>query len=83
MRDLKEYDIAYPQEAGFVVAVKYKDEEEKSKIIYYCTQNSLPFTECPRYIRLNQPAISIEVKQLQNEVAAKCSITNSTYLFLQ
>jgi glycine/serine hydroxymethyltransferase len=66
IRDLKEYDIIHPKEKGFVVIVKYKDDTDKSKIISYCKQNSLPFTECPRYIRLNKPAISIEVKQLQN-----------------
>ncbi len=63
--ELKEYDIVHPKELGFVVIVKYKDDKEKNKIVSYCHQHSLPFTECPRYIRLNKPAISIEVKQLQ------------------
>lgn len=65
IRELKEYDVVHPKELGFVVIVKYKDDKEKNKIISYCRENSLPFTECPRYIRLNKPAISIEVKQLQ------------------
>mgnify|MGYP001563921057 CR=1 FL=1 len=64
-QDLKDFAVVHPGDLGFVAVVKYKSDEEKSKIISYCKQNSLPFTECPRYIRLKQPAISIEVKQLE------------------
>ncbi len=67
-QNLKEFEIVHPKDLGFVVVVKYKDDEEKSKITYYCQQNSLHFTECPRYIRLKQPAISIEVKQLEGRM---------------
>ncbi|MBI4980383.1 hypothetical protein HZC30_02375 [Candidatus Woesearchaeota archaeon] len=66
IRELKEFEVVHPKDLGFVVVVKYKDDTEKSKIISYFKQNSLPFTECPRYIRLNNPAVSIEVKQLQS-----------------
>lgn len=65
IKELKGFDVVHPHDLGFVVVVKYKTEEEKNEIISYCKQNSLPFAECPRYIRLNKPAISIEVKQLQ------------------
>ena len=41
-----------------------KIEEEMKKIINYCDNNKLPYTECPRYIRINQKAISIEIKKL-------------------
>ncbi len=68
IHDLKEHDIVHPKGLGFVVIIKYRDDKEKNKIISYCHQHSLPFTECPRYIRLNKPAISIEVKQLQSAV---------------
>ena len=37
----------------------------KQRIIDYCNENNLEFTECPRYIRINEPAISIEVKRLE------------------
>jgi hypothetical protein len=63
--DLSAYDIVHRQELGFVVVIKYKDEAEKKQLIDYCNLNKFPFTQCPRYIRLNNPAISIEVKQLQ------------------
>ncbi len=36
----------------------------KESIINYCKKNGLEWTECPRYIRLNSKAISIEVKRL-------------------
>ncbi|MFH0700804.1 MAG: aminotransferase class I/II-fold pyridoxal phosphate-dependent enzyme [Candidatus Woesearchaeota archaeon] len=64
--DLKDFNIVHPLDLGFVVVIKYKNDTEKDKIITYCKENQLPFTECPRYIRLNQKAISIEVKQLPN-----------------
>jgi len=62
---LQEYNIVHPSDQGWVVVVKYSSDDEKDKIIDYCKKNRLPYTECPRYIRLNQKAISIEVKQLE------------------
>lgn len=64
IRDLQQFSIVHPQDLGFVVVVKYKDAKEKENLINYCADNNLSWTECPRYIRLNQPAISIEVKRL-------------------
>ena len=63
--DLKSYDIMHKNDLGFVVVVKYHSEEEREKIVTYCQEEKLPFTECPRYIRLMERAISIEVKKLQ------------------
>jgi hypothetical protein len=68
IKDLGDYDVIHPTDLGFVVVVKYQDEETKNSIIKYCTDNNLPYTECPRYIRLNHKAISIEIKQLQKEL---------------
>lgn len=64
IRDLHGFDIVHPRDIGFVVVVRVSDDEEKQKIIAYCQQQNLAWTECPRYIRLNRPAISIEVKRL-------------------
>lgn len=64
-QDLKDLEIVHPKDLGFVMAVKYKNDAEKEKIMFYCQTNHLPFTECPRYIRLKQLATSIEVKQLE------------------
>jgi hypothetical protein len=64
LEDLKEFDIVYPKNLGFVVVVKYVKDMEKESLINYCKINNLEWTECPRYIRLNKMAISIEVKRL-------------------
>ena len=42
------------------------DFVEKEAITMYCESNGYEFTECPRYIRIIEPAISIEVKRLEN-----------------
>ncbi len=49
---------------GINVAVKFKDDNEKERIVQYCKKNQLEFTECPKYIRVKDNAISIEVKRL-------------------
>ena len=64
INDLKDFDIVHSNDYGLVVIVKFSTEEEMKKIINYCDNNKLPYTECPRYIRLNQKAISIEIKKL-------------------
>lgn len=61
--DLANLEIVHPADLSFVVVVKFKNNEEKEKIINYCRKQQLEWTECPRYIRLNQKAISIEVKR--------------------
>ena len=64
---IKESRLAVQEnDFGFVVVIKFTTEEEKEKIINYCGNHNLEWTECPRYIRLNKPAISIEIKRLQN-----------------
>ena len=67
MEDLAGFNLVHRNDLGFVVVVKFNDEAEKEKIIKYCTQEKLPWTEGPRYIRLNEKAISIELKQLPGE----------------
>lgn len=39
--------------------------EHKQEVIDYCKKNNLDYTECPRYIRVNEKAISIELKRLE------------------
>jgi len=62
--ELKEYDIVHKDKQGIVVVVKYKTETEKQNIIDYCIAHGYEYTLCPRYIRVNCEAISIEVKRL-------------------
>ena len=61
--DLKEFEIIHKDKKGINVIVRYKDEEEKERITGYCKKNSLEFTFCPRYIRVLEKAVSIEVKR--------------------
>ncbi|MBI2102392.1 aminotransferase class I/II-fold pyridoxal phosphate-dependent enzyme [Candidatus Woesearchaeota archaeon] len=65
IHDLAELDILHRNDCGFVVVITFSTPEEKEKIINYCQQNSFEWTECPRYIRVQRPAISIEIKRLQ------------------
>jgi len=60
--DLK-LDVVHPNDIGFVVVVRFSSEYEKSKIVDYCAVSGWEYTECPRYIRLNQQAISVELKR--------------------
>jgi dTDP-4-amino-4,6-dideoxygalactose transaminase len=62
--ELREFEIVRPKEFGLVVIVKFDTEQEKEKIINYCKEKGLGWTECPRYIRTNKKAISIEVKRI-------------------
>jgi hypothetical protein len=61
--DLNDFGIIHPDAEGFNVVVKFKDDEEKEKILKYCEQNGFEYTLCPRYIRVNENAVCIEVKR--------------------
>ncbi|MBD3362038.1 hypothetical protein GF358_04585 [Candidatus Woesearchaeota archaeon] len=63
-KDLKDFEIIHPESRGINVIVKFKDDEEKNKIIKYCDANKYPYTLCPRYIRVKEKAVSIEVKRI-------------------
>ncbi len=64
-KDLSSFDIIKKDSKGLVVIVKFRNDKERSEIVKYCEANSLEYTECPRYIRSNEKAISIEVKRLR------------------
>jgi len=64
IHNLSKFNIAHRNDLGFVVVIKFDAPQEKETIINYCKDNQLEYAECPRYIRLNQKAISIEVKRL-------------------
>lgn len=61
--DLREHNILHVEKKGVNVVVAYSDDEEKNSLIKYCETNKYEYTECPRYIRVMQDAISIEVKR--------------------
>jgi hypothetical protein len=61
--DLKGFDIIHREKEGLNVIVKFKNDLEKMKLLDYCKLCSLEFTLCPRYIRVLEDALSIEVKR--------------------
>ena len=64
LHDLKAFKIVHPQDYGFGVVVRYDGEVEREIIIEYCALYKLEWKPCPRYIRLNDKAISIELKRI-------------------
>ncbi len=67
-KDLKKFDVIHRQGKGFNIAVKYSSDKEKDELIEYCDKNDLECTICPRYIRVNEKAICIELKREKEEV---------------
>ncbi|MFA5142391.1 MAG: DegT/DnrJ/EryC1/StrS family aminotransferase [Candidatus Woesearchaeota archaeon] len=63
-KELSDYEIIHKDKKGVNVVVKFNNEEEKEKLIAYCGGKDLPYTICPRYIRVNENAVCIEVKRL-------------------
>jgi hypothetical protein len=59
-QDLK---IVHKDKIGINIVVLFKDELEKEKIINFCNKNQLEYTLCPKYIRVLDNAISIEIKR--------------------
>ncbi|NQV09410.1 hypothetical protein HQ529_06170 [Candidatus Woesearchaeota archaeon] len=59
--ELKEFEIIDGE--GINVVVKFKNDEEKNKIINYCERNKYEYVLCPKEIRVLEYAISIEVKR--------------------
>jgi len=62
--DLKNLNIIHANKKGINVVIKFDNEKEKNEIISYCEKNKYQFLICPSYIRVNENAISIEVKRL-------------------
>jgi hypothetical protein len=63
-KDLSDFDIIHRNKKGFNVIVKFNNLQEKNKIIEYCNKQGYPYTLCPRYIRVKDDAVSIELKRL-------------------
>lgn len=61
--ELKEFDILHKLKRGINVIIKFHTIKEKEWIISYCEENNYEYTLCPRYIRVNCDAISIELKR--------------------
>jgi hypothetical protein len=62
-KQLKDFDVLHRESYGLDVIVKFRSEDEKQKIIDFCKVYDYEYTICPRYIRVLDDAISIEVKR--------------------
>ena len=62
--ELRDYDIIHREKKGINVIVKMHGPEEEAEIIDYCKYRGYDTTLCPRYIRVLDDAISIEIKRL-------------------
>lgn len=62
--ELKSFKIIHKDKQGFNVIVKYKNEPELSLLKGYCEKNKYEFVLCPKYIKVLEQAISIEVIRL-------------------
>ncbi len=62
--DLIGFDVIHRNKKGIVVVVNFLEEEEKNEIIKYCEKEGYEYTLCPREIRVNCDAVSIEIKRL-------------------
>lgn len=60
--DLKEFEVVHRESESLVVVVRYRNDEDKDKMLKYCEDNKFEYKLCPKYIRLKEKAISIEVK---------------------
>lgn len=56
--------LIHPSLHGINIAVRFADETEKERVINYCNKNNMEYTICPRYIRVECDAVSIEIKRL-------------------
>ncbi len=63
--DLMRCSVVHRDKKGLNVIVRFKNDDEKKEITSYCKDNDLEYVTCPRYIRLEDDAISIEVKRLK------------------
>ncbi len=62
VNDLQNFEIIHREKKGINAIVKYKSEDEKEKIIDYCKSKNLEYVLCPNYIKINEKAVSIEIK---------------------
>lgn len=63
--ELKDFNILHRDKKGINVVVKFDNELGKDKLIGYCENNNYEFVVCPKPIKVNEKAISIEVKRLE------------------
>jgi dTDP-4-amino-4,6-dideoxygalactose transaminase len=58
------FNILHRNKRGLNVVAAFKNEKEKEKLISYCRNNHYEFVVCPKNIRVEERAISIEIKRM-------------------
>ncbi len=58
-QDLEDFEILHREKRGINVVVKFD-----AKVLAYCQEKGYQYVLCPSYIRVNEKAISIELKRL-------------------
>lgn len=61
--EMMDFEIPHKEKRGLNVVVLPKNEGEKKRLIKYCNEKQFEFVECPKYIRIEEPGISIELKR--------------------
>ncbi|MBI5390371.1 DegT/DnrJ/EryC1/StrS family aminotransferase [Candidatus Woesearchaeota archaeon] len=67
-QELSSYSVVHPESRSINVVVKYTTPQEKEEMIQHCENHKYPWKPCPRYIRLEEKAVSIEVKELEEGI---------------
>ena len=66
--ELIDMKVLHREKRGLNAVVKYSTDNEKKKIIDYCNKKGYEYFECPSYIKVEEKAISIEIKRLNPKV---------------
>ncbi|MBL7101068.1 MAG: DegT/DnrJ/EryC1/StrS family aminotransferase [Nanoarchaeota archaeon] len=59
-KELKDIKVFHKYKRGLNVVTEYSTE-----VLKYCSKKNYPYILCPTYIRLNEKAVSIELKRLE------------------
>ena len=63
-RQLKDFDVIHRNGKGINVVVKTDSQESKAEVLDFCKVYGYEYTLCPRYMRILDEAVSIELKRL-------------------
>ena len=63
--ELKHLNILHKDKQGINTIIKFNNNKEKNEIIEYCEKNKYEFVICQKSIKVNENAVSIQVKRLE------------------
>jgi hypothetical protein len=61
----EKFQLIHGDVEGIAIFVKFKTEKEKQKILAFCEKHGIKTKECPMYIKVQEKAISMEIKRLE------------------